>query len=163
MQLPSFLNPTLSICLALLGGIVVFLFRLRASNRPVKLASIIMPPIGMSTGFLMFIVPDTHIPLLWALGSLLVGALLFSYPLIRTSKFQIVEDKVYMQQSKMFFVFVAVLLAVRVVLHDVVERYVTILQSGALFYLLAFGMIVPWRLFMLRDYLALQTKRQEQS
>jgi len=33
-----------------------------------------------------------------------------------------------------------------------VEQYLGPLQTGALFYLLAFGMIVRWRVGMLREY-----------
>ena len=77
-----------SIIVTLLSGVAVMFLRLRASNRPITMRKIIIPPIGMSTGFLMFAVPETRIPWSWALAAFAVGAILFAYPLIRTSKLE---------------------------------------------------------------------------
>ncbi|MBW7458089.1 cytochrome c biogenesis protein CcdC, partial [Paenibacillus sepulcri] len=53
----SFPAHSASIILTLISGIAVLFLRLRASNRPTTMRKIIIPPIGMSTGFLMFVVP----------------------------------------------------------------------------------------------------------
>ncbi|TNJ65154.1 cytochrome c biogenesis protein CcdC [Paenibacillus hemerocallicola] len=142
------------VAIALIGGIAVIAVRLKASAKPTSLKKILMPPLGMSTGFAMFLFPFTHIPWLWAAAALLAGALLFSYPLIWSSKFEIRDGDIYLVRSKAFVFMIIGLLVVRLLLHDLVERAVSIPQTGALFFLLAFGMIVPWRLAMARRYRA---------
>lgn len=142
----------ISMLMSLLGGLAVILVRLRAANKPTSLKKIIMPPIGMATGFAMFIVPMMRVPWLWGLAAFLTGAVLFSYPLIRTSRFHVMDGKVYLKRSSMFIIVIVVLLALRLLLHDVVEQYISIYQTGSLFFLLAFGMLLPWRLAMLRQY-----------
>ncbi|MNC81511.1 hypothetical protein D3C75_1346640 [compost metagenome] len=47
------------------------------------------------------------------------------------------------------------MLLVRVLLHDWVERYITVVQSAGIFFILAFGMILVWRIAMLRAFLSL--------
>jgi membrane protein CcdC involved in cytochrome C biogenesis len=84
----------------------------------------------------------------------LAGALLFAYPLIWSSKFEVRGGDIYLVRSKAFVFIMVGLLVVRLLLHDLVERAVTIPQTGAIFFLLAFGMIVPWRLAMARRYQA---------
>ncbi|WP_308636796.1 CcdC family protein [Paenibacillus silvisoli] len=145
-----------SIVVTLLSGIAVMFLRLRASNRPTSMRKIIIPPIGMSTGFLMFAVPQTHVPWLWAITAFLVGAVLFAYPLIRTSKLERVGDDIVLKRSKMFIFILLGLLTVRLLIHDLVERSVSIPQTGALFFVLAFGMIVVWRIAMLQAYVKLR-------
>ncbi|MEI7026442.1 CcdC family protein [Paenibacillus sp. y28] len=140
----------------LLGGTAVLLFRIRSSNRPMTVPRIIMPPIGMSTGFIMFASPLVHIPWSWAIAAFLAGLLFFAYPLIRTSRLERKDGQIYMKQSKMFMLILFGLLVIRLVLHDVVQSHVSIPQTGALFFLLAFGMIGPWRLAMLRQFLKLR-------
>ncbi|MNO86632.1 hypothetical protein D3C76_780380 [compost metagenome] len=130
----------------------VIVIRLKASRRPVTVKKIIMPPLGMSTGFLMFIAPEFHIPVIWGVVAFAVGWLLFSYPLIRTTHFEIIDNQVYAQRSPGFAFILIGLLALRLILHEVIEQYISVLQTGSLFFLLAFGMIVKWRLFMLKKY-----------
>jgi membrane protein CcdC involved in cytochrome C biogenesis len=45
-----------------------------------------------------------------------------------------------------------VLLAIRLALHDYIGHIISPLQTASLFYLLAFGMIVRWRLVMYLQY-----------
>jgi membrane protein CcdC involved in cytochrome C biogenesis len=47
------------------------------------------------------------------------------------------------------------LLAVRLLLHDYIGHLISPLQTAAVFFLLAFGMIVRWRLGMYRDFRAI--------
>jgi len=133
-------------------ALMVMLLRVRAAARPVNALKIWMPPLGMSTGFLMFVAPATRIPWLWALCAFAVGAGLFAYPLIRTSRLTARSGAVYMERSKAFIGILLLLLAVRLLLHEYVEAYVSIFQTGALFFILAFGMIVPWRVAMYVRY-----------
>ena len=108
----------------------------------------------------MFVVPDTRVPWLWALIAFLVGWFIFSYPLIRSTKFERVGEEIFATRSRSFAFILLGLLAVRLILHEVIQQYVSIPQTGGLFFLLAFGMIVHWRVYMYKHYkevLAVQT------
>ncbi|QYR23873.1 cytochrome c biogenesis protein CcdC [Paenibacillus sp. sptzw28] len=152
-----------SIVISLLSGIAVLFLRLRASNRPTNMRKIIIPPIGMSTGFLMFAAPVMRIPWSWALAAFAAGALLFAYPLIRTSRLELVGETVVLKRSKTFIFILLGLLIVRLLLHDVVEQSITIPQTGGLFFILAFGMIAVWRIAMLRSYTKLIQEKKGSS
>lgn len=147
-SIPTFLP----LVFALVGGIAVVAVRLKASSRPTTLKKIWIPPVGMSTGFAMFLFPFTHIPWSWALSALAAGALLFAYPLIWSSKFEVRDGDIYLVRSKAFVFIMIGLLLVRLLLHRWIDEAITIPQTGALFFLLAFGMIVPWRLAMALRY-----------
>jgi membrane protein CcdC involved in cytochrome C biogenesis len=60
-----------------------------------------------------------------------------------------------MQRSRAFLGILLALLAVRLLLHDYIGHLISPLQTAAVFYLLAFGMIVRWRWTMYRQYQAL--------
>ncbi|AUS09498.1 hypothetical protein C1X05_12175 [Laceyella sacchari] len=129
-----------------------FIMRLRASKKPTSAKKIIIPPLGMSTGFLMFVFPECRIPLSWAILSFLVGALFFSLPLIKTSAFEIKGDDIYLKQSRAFVVILSGLFVVRLALHNYIEHHISIFQTGGVFFILAFGMLLPWRVAMLFQY-----------
>ncbi len=150
-----------SIAMPLFGGLMLIALRIRAGRRPATLRKIVMPPLGMATGFIMFAFPVTHIPWLWALSAFGTGLLMFSFPLVVSTRLEKVQEDIYVRRSKAFIAILAVLLLIRLLLHGVVEDYMTIPQTGVIFYLLAFGMIVPWRLAMLSDYLRLSTPLRE--
>jgi membrane protein CcdC involved in cytochrome C biogenesis len=137
--------------IAIIMALLVIFIRLKASKKPTSIKKIIMPPIGMSTGFLMFVVPETHIPWSYASIAILVG-ILFSIPLIATSKFEYIDGQIYLKRSKGFPLILLTLLVLRIGLHSYVEKYITLPQTGAAFYILAFSMILPWRLVMLKRY-----------
>ncbi|MWC27362.1 DUF1453 family protein [Paenibacillus sp. MMS18-CY102] len=141
-----------SLIMSIVVGAAVIMVRMRASKQPTTLRKIIMPPLGMSTGFLMFISPLTRVPFPWALVALAAGMLLFAPPLIVTSNFERVGDQVFLRRSRLFVYIIIGLFIARIALHDVVEHYVSVPQTGALFFLLAFGMLVPWRLAMMQRY-----------
>lgn len=130
----------------------VIFIRMKAAKKPTSIKKIIIPPLGMSTGFLMFAAPVMRIPLVWALGAFVVGAIFFSYPLIKTSNFYVSGRKVYLERSKAFIVILLVLLCVRLILHSYLERFITIPQTGSVFFILAFGMLLPWRIAMYVQY-----------
>ncbi|GIP31296.1 CcdC family protein [Paenibacillus sp. J2TS4] len=142
----------LSILISLLAGSAVIFLRLRAAHKPTSLKKIIMPPIGMATGFFMFLAPVFRVPWSWAAAAFLIGAGVFAYPLIRTSKFHRIGNDIYLKRSSMFIVVIIVLLLVRTLLHDILEQYITISQSAGIFFILAFGMLLPWRTAMLLQY-----------
>lgn len=141
------------------GAIGVLLWRLRETTRPLTLKRIVIPPVAMSSGFGMFFYPPTRVPLSWALLAFLAGATLFAVPLVRTSSLSLLDGKVYLKRSRAFLWVLLGLLVVRLVLREQVSHYVTPLQTGSLFFILAFGMIVHWRLNMLSRFRRL-TRRQ---
>lgn len=145
-----------SIVFSVCAGLTLIILRMRAGKQPTNLRKIIAPPLGMSTGFIMFASPVTHIHWLWGLSAFGTGLLIFSFPLIVTTRLERVESDIFVRRSKAFIFIMLTLLAIRLALHSVVEQYMSIPQTGALFYLLAFGMILPWRFAMVGDYMRLQ-------
>ena len=127
-------------------------WRIREGQTPVTVRKIVIPPLGMATGFCMFIVPAFRLPWGWALGAFVIGAVVLAYPLILTSRLKIVGDSVMMHRSIAFFVVVVVLAAVRYYARSYFDKVITIQQTAGLFFVLAFGMILRWRLNMLLEY-----------
>lgn len=146
------MKPTLLLLVSLVMAGLVLAWRMRETTRPVTLAKIVIPPLGMSTGLLMFLYPPTRVPWSWAITAFALGALLFAYPVIKTSILMRSGDTILMQRSKAFIWILLGLVAVRLIARNYVERYVDPLQTGSLFFLLAYGMIVRWRLHMFMQY-----------
>lgn len=127
-------------------------WRVRETTRPVTVKKIVIPPLGMSTGLFMFAYPPTRVPLSWALMAFVIGAAVLSYPLIKTSVLMRRGDTVFLQRSPAFLWILVGLVAVRLGARSYVEQHVDTLQTGSLFFLLAFGMIVRWRVGMFLEY-----------
>jgi membrane protein CcdC involved in cytochrome C biogenesis len=142
----------ISIVGSLLGAAAVLVWRIREGRTAVSTRKIVIPPLGMATGFCMFIVPAFRIPWTWGLAAFLIGAILLAYPLLKTSKLVRQGDAIMMQRSTAFFSVILVLAAVRILARGYFDTLLTVEQSGALFFVLAFGMIVRWRMNMLREY-----------
>lgn len=113
---------------------------------------VIIPPLGMASGFSMFLVPMFRVPWLWALGAFLIGASLLAYPLIRTSRLTREGEAIMMRRSKAFFGVMAVLALIRLAAKNYVNKVISLEQTAGLFFVLAFGMIVSWRISMLLEY-----------
>lgn len=157
----SHMAQIVSTLITVVFALTVIFVRTRGSNKPVNAKKILMPPLGMSTGFLMFLAPQTHDPWLYAALAFAAG-LVLSYPLILTSKMHVVDGEIRLKRSKGFAFILLALLALRIALHQYVEEYVTIAQTGSLFFILAFGMIAPWRIAMFVRYRRLlRSLRQE--
>lgn len=137
---------------SLFGAGLVLAYRVRESTRPITPRKIVIPPFAMSTGFGMFLYPPARIPPLWAAVAFLCGALILSYPLVRTSKLTRMGDTVMLKRSKAFLWILIGLVVIRVALRSYVGQYVDPLQTAGLFFVLAFGMIVVWRVRMLLEY-----------
>ncbi len=146
---------TSTVVVALVGGAIVLAWRIRETQRPVTARKILVPPLGMTTGFCMFLVPQTRVPLTWGLAAFLAGAVFLSYPLVRTSSLARSGDVVMMKRSRAFLVILLALLALRLLARGYVEQYVDAVQTGSLFFLLAYGMLLPWRVAMYIRYRAL--------
>ncbi len=137
------------------GGTAVLVWRFRETRTPVTTPKIVIPPLGMATGFLMFLSPNMWIPWPLALGAFLFGALVLSVPLARTSSLEAQGNVVMMRRSHGFLVILLGLLALRLLLHEWVGNLLPPRQTAALFFVLAFGMILRWRVGMLMRYRAM--------
>ena len=148
------ITPAISVAAAILGFLGVMAWRIREGRGAVTLRKIIIPPLGMSTGFCMFLVPRFRVPWTWALGAFAVGALVLAYPLIRTSRLAYHHDgeTVVMRRSSAFFMVVIALAVVRFAAKNYLDAFISMEQTAGLFFILAFGMILRWRLSMLAQY-----------
>lgn len=143
----------------ILGGVVLLAWRVRETRVPVTKKAIIIPPVAMSSAFFMFLSPLTRIPWSWAIVSLLLGWLVLSYPLVRSTRLEVRGGVIYMTRSRAFLAILLGLLAVRLLLHDYIGHLISPLQTASVFYLMAFGMIVRWRSLMYRQFVELTENR----
>ncbi len=127
-------------------------WRFRETRTPVTVRKILIPPLGMSTGFLMFVSPAMRIPWAWAVGAFLFGALVLSVPLARSSTLERKGEVVLMRRSNGFLLILLGLLALRLALHEWVGEVLPPRQTASLFFVLAFGMILRWRVGMYRTW-----------
>ncbi len=111
----------------------------------------------MSTGLCMFLVPAFRIPWLWAALSFTIGFAVLAIPLLRTSRLYLDEKNqaIAIERSPAFLFVFAGLFLIRVLAREWVGQYLSVPQTGGLFFLLAFGMIIRWRASMLREFRAL--------
>jgi membrane protein CcdC involved in cytochrome C biogenesis len=142
----------MSVAVGVLGFLGVLAWRVREGRTAVTTRKIVIPPLGMATGFCMFLAPAFRVPWLWALAAFSIGALLLAYPLVKTSRLAYVGDEVMMHRSASFFLVMVVLAIVRIVAHSYLDTVMSIEQTAGLFFILAFGMIVRWRVSMLLEY-----------
>jgi membrane protein CcdC involved in cytochrome C biogenesis len=140
------------------GMSAVIAWRVRETRRPLTRAGIIMPPVGMSTGFGMFLVEPFRMPWWWGLTAFALGYLVFAVPLIKTSRIERSLDHVVLRGSPAFLITIGVLALIRFLLRDYLETVITPLQTASVFFVLAFGMILRWRLDMLQRFVELKTK-----
>lgn len=137
---------------SLVGLAGVMAWRIREGRSAVTMRKIVMPPLGMSTGFCMFLVPAFRVPLGWAALAFLLGAILLAWPLLATSRLVRDGEAIMMQRSGAFFGVVVALAAIRFLARGYLDKLMSIEQTGGLFFILAFGMIARWRLRMLMEY-----------
>lgn len=144
-----------STIMAVVMGTIVMIVRLRSQKKPVSTKKIIIPPIAMSTGALMFLFPEFRVEPLQIVEAVVVG-LLFSTVLIATSKFEVRDHTIYMKQSKAFPFILIGLLVLRIILKLIFSNSLDVAELGGMFFILAFSMILPWRLAMLMRFKKLQ-------
>lgn len=145
------MNTALSTIIAVCMALLVLFIRMKAAKKPSSVKKIVLPPIFMSTGALMFLFPEFRVSSLQIVEALTVGAI-FSIFLIKTSKFEMKDNDIYLKRSKAFVFILLGLLAIRVVLKLVLSTQIDIGELTGMFWLLAFGMIVPWRIAMYIKY-----------
>ncbi len=148
-------SPVLTAVVSVVGLCGVLLWRVREGRTAVTVKKLVMPPVGMATGFCMFLVPLFRVPWTWALAAFLMGAIVLAYPLLLTSSLRREGDSIMMKRSSAFFAVVIVLAAVRYFARGYLDKYLTLEQTGGLFFILAFGMILRWRMHLLSMYMKL--------
>ena len=148
MQLP----PGTSILVSLAGLIAVITWRLREARTAVSVRKIIIPPLGMATGFCMFFIPAFRIPWAWACVAFLIGYVALAWPLLLTTRLIRRENAIMMKRSSAFLVVIFVLAAIRFLARGYFDTILTVQQSAALFFVLAFGMILRWRTRLMLDF-----------
>ncbi|WP_163972149.1 CcdC family protein [Oceanobacillus halotolerans] len=146
-----------STIVAMFMAVVMIFIRLRSSKRPTSIKRIILPPLFMSTGAFMFLFPVFQVRWIQVLESLSVG-IIFSIFLIKTSKFEIHKGQIYLIPSKAFIVILFGLLAVRIIMKIIIGSTISFGETSGMFFLIAFGMILAWRLAMLYKFKQLEKK-----
>lgn len=136
-----------AICMAT----AMIFIRMRAARRPASVKKIILPPIFMSTGAFMFLIPMFRVPWINVVEAISVGVI-FSFFLIKTSKFEIKGKEIYLKPSKAFAFILVGLLILRIALKLIIGQSVPFGETSGMFFLLAFGMIVTWRIAMLLKF-----------
>ncbi|WP_338447763.1 cytochrome c biogenesis protein CcdC [Niallia oryzisoli] len=134
-------------------GMAVFAMfvRMKAAKKPASVKKILLPPLFMSTGAFMYVVPQFRLTPMEIMESIVVG-MLFSILLIKTSKFEIKDQDIYLKRSRAFIFILIGLLVVRIAAKLVLSTTIDFGELSGMFFLLAFSMIVPWRLAMYRNY-----------
>lgn len=138
-------------------ALALLILRMKATTTPITKKKILLPPIMMSTGALMFIFPYFRVPWPQVLEAFLIG-LFFSIFLIITTKFEIRDEKIYVKYSKAFGVIIILLLIIRTALKAILSQTIDIGETGGMFWIIAFGMIMPWRLAMYIRYVKIAKK-----
>jgi membrane protein CcdC involved in cytochrome C biogenesis len=138
-------------------AILVMFIRVKAAKKPATAKKIILPPIFMSTGALMFLHPYFRVSPLEIMEALAVG-MLFSILLVKTSKFEIRDNDVYLIRSKAFMYILIGLLVLRIAMKSVLSTSIDYGELSGMFWILAFGMIVPWRVAMYLNFRKLQNQ-----
>jgi len=127
------------------------MWRLREVRSAVTLRKIVIPPLGMATGFCMFLAPAFRVPWAWAAAAFLIGALILAWPLLLTTELIRQGEAIMMKRSSAFLAVLFGLAAVRFLARGYFDTILTVQQSAGLFFILAFGMIVHWRGRLLID------------
>lgn len=143
---------------AIIMGLLVILWRNNETKTPLHLKKIIIPPIMMSTGALMFLFPYFRLDNYLILEAVVVG-IVFSFALLLTTKYEVKDDELYVKASKLFPIILVGLLIIRTFMKTILSQEITPGEIGGMFFLLAFTMIVIWRTSMVLHYLQFKKKQ----
>jgi membrane protein CcdC involved in cytochrome C biogenesis len=149
---PIFAKAAGSVLVAGAGAVAVIIWRLRETRTAVSLRKIIIPPLGMATGFSMFVDSAFRVPWTWALIAFLTGAVVLAWPLLLTTRLEREGETVRMKRSSAFLLVILVLAGIRFFARGYFDHILTAQQTAGIFFILAFGMILIWRAKMLVDY-----------
>src|SRR5699024_12581192 len=90
-----------STAVAAFMAVTMTIVRLKAAKKPASVKKIILPPLFMSTGALMFFFSEFQVKWIQVFEAISVG-MIFSLFLIKTSKFEIRKQEIYLILSKDF-------------------------------------------------------------
>ena len=139
----------------IIGSTIFFIFmgtmglivRQKAAKRPINAKKILLPPLFMSTGMAMFFFEEFQVPWLQVFEAIGVG-MIFSTILIKTTNFERRDGDIFVKPSKAFIFILVGLLIFRVILKSFLSTSIDVGELGGMFFLLAYGMMVPWRIGM---------------
>src|SRR5699024_4516941 len=132
-------------------AITMVFVRLKSASQPTSVKKIILPPLFMSTGLAMFLIPDIYVTWLQVVESIGMGAI-FSILIIKTYHFIVENQGIYLVRSKSFALILISLFLIRLFLKWLIGSQVSIGEPSGMFYLLALAMIWSWRIAMLIEY-----------
>ncbi|GEM_PF-336260 len=138
-------------------GLLAFFVRSKAAQRPITPVRIILPPLFMSSGLLMFLFTQFQVPRNQVFEAMVVG-LLFSTILIATTNFEHKDGELFVKRSKAFIFILAGLLIFRLVAKLILSSSIDVGELAGMFFILAFSMIIPWRIGMLVKYSRLKKR-----
>ena len=138
-------------------ALAMIIIRLKAAKKPTNAKKIMLPPLFMSTGALMFLFPVFQITWLQFIEAMAIG-IICSIFLIKTSRFEIRDEEIYLIPSKAFAFILFGLLIFRIILKLLVGSTISLGETSGMFFVLAFGMIITWRYSMLYKFLQLEKK-----
>ncbi|GAB0169361.1 cytochrome c biogenesis protein CcdC [Lysinibacillus sp. CTST325] len=144
-----------STIMAIFMGTFVMVLRMRASKKPTNEKKIIIPPIAMSSGALMFLFEQFRVPPMQILEAAAVG-ILFSTILIATSKFEVKGQDIYLKRSKAFVFILIGLLVFRIIAKMILSSSIDVGELAGMFWILAFAMLLPWRIAMLVQFIKIK-------
>ncbi|MFB7156386.1 MULTISPECIES: CcdC family protein [unclassified Lysinibacillus] len=144
-----------STIMAIFMGTFVMVIRMRASKKPTNEKKIIIPPIAMSSGALMFLFEQFRVPPMQILEAVAVGVV-FSTILIATSKFEVKGQDIYLKRSKAFVFILIGLLVFRVIAKMILSSSIDVGELAGMFWILAFAMLLPWRIAMLIQFIKIK-------
>jgi membrane protein CcdC involved in cytochrome C biogenesis len=142
--------------------LLILWLRMRRPQKPTSVWKITWPLVLMSLGLLLFLHPSMHISVTYALGSIFIGFIL-SLPMVLTSDLEVKNREIFVKRSKWFLIILLSLLAVRWGAKLYLGERLSYYESSGLFFLLASGMIFPWRLIMLQKYFRLEAELKQSS
>ncbi|ADH99350.1 CcdC family protein [Salisediminibacterium selenitireducens] len=122
--------------------------RMKAMERPATARKILIPPLAMSTGFLMFLYPPVQEITWLEVGEALGVGLLLSVLLIKTSHFEVRGQEIYMKKTKLLPFLLITLLVGRLAVKLALGIHFEYEVLAGMFFILAFGMLLPWRISM---------------
>ena len=105
----------------------------------------------------MYIFPEFRLTSIEIIESVIIG-MLFSILLIKTSKFEVKGEEIYLKRSRAFMIILIGLLVIRIVAKWILSTTIDFGELSGMFFLLAFSMILPWRIAMYRDFKKLYLK-----
>src|SRR5690625_147650 len=142
-------------------AVTMNILRMKTAKKPTNAKKIILPPIFMSSGALMFLFPIFRISWLQVIEAISVGAFV-SILLIFTTKFEVENDEIYLKPSRSFIFILFGLFFLRLILKWIIGSHIDVGETSGMFFLLALGMIGTWRMSMFVEYMQLK-KRMVQS